>query len=97
MTDLDLTLLAGDGAFPSEHDRTLAKAADELHADSRLSDSTWAFLANVYSESQLIELLFLVGQYHVVSFLLNSLRVQREPGVPGLPEIIQRAERSETR
>ena len=28
----------------------------------------------------------LVGQYHMLAFALNSLGVQREPGVPGLPD-----------
>jgi len=28
----------------------------------------------------------LVGHYHMVAYALNSLGVQREPGVPGLPD-----------
>jgi hypothetical protein len=27
----------------------------------------------------------LIGQYHLVAFTLNSLGVQREPGVAGFP------------
>ena len=36
-----------------------------------------------YDERQLIEVPMLVGHYHLVGFTLNSLGVQREPGVPG--------------
>ena len=36
-----------------------------------------------YDERQLIEVPMLVGHYHMVAFTLNSLGVQREPGVPG--------------
>ena len=64
-------------------DATLLRAADELHADACLTDVTWAALAARYGERQLIELPMLVGQYHLVAFTLNSLGVQREPGVPG--------------
>lgn len=64
-------------------DAALLRAADELHDDSCVTDSTWATLAGRYDDRQLIELLMLVGQYHLVSFALNSLGVQREPGVPG--------------
>ena len=64
-------------------DATLLRAADELHADSIVSDATWAALAERYDERQLIELVMLVGHYHLVAFSLNSLGVQREPGVPG--------------
>ena len=64
-------------------DATLLRAADELHADACLTDATWAALADRYDEKQLIEVPMLVGQYHLVAFTLNSLGVQREPGVAG--------------
>lgn len=67
-------------------DRTLLTAVDELHDDACLTDATWATLASRYDERQLIELPMLVGQYHMLAFALNSLGVQREPGVPGLPD-----------
>lgn len=69
----------------SDKDALLLRAADELHDDSCLSDTTWERLAELYDEKQLIELPMLVGQYHLVAFTLNSLGVQREPGVTGFP------------
>ena len=64
-------------------DATLLRAADELHDDACITDATWAALAERYDERQLTEVPMVVGQYHLVSFTLNSLGVQREPGVPG--------------
>ena len=64
-------------------DATLLRAADELHDDSCITDDTWEVLADRYDERQLIEVLMVVGHYHLVAFTLNSLGVQREPGVPG--------------
>lgn len=64
-------------------DGAVLRAADELHEDSCISDATWEVLATTLSERQLIELPMLVGHYHLVAFTLNSLGVQREPGVPG--------------
>lgn len=64
-------------------DATLLRTADELHDESCISDATWAVLAARYDERQLIEVPMLVGQYHLVSFTLRSLGVQREPGVEG--------------
>ena len=63
----------------------LITAADELHADSKLSDATYAALEQRYNKKQIIELLMVVGQYHLVSMLLNSLEVQRDKGVEGFP------------
>lgn len=73
-----------DGWAPME--AAVLQAADELYRDSRISDKTWAVLAEAYDERQLIELCMLVGQYHVVAFTLNSLGVQREFGVDGFPQ-----------
>jgi alkylhydroperoxidase family enzyme len=74
----------GDPAW-SDDDVTLLRAADELHADAHIGDDTWAGLAARWTTAQLIELCMVVGQYHLVAFTLNSLGVQREPGVDGLP------------
>lgn len=69
----------------SADDALLVRAADELHSDGVLSDPTWASLAARYDEQQLIEVCMVVGQYHLVAFTLNSLRVEREPGFEGVP------------
>ena len=69
----------------SPFDATLLRAVDELHTDARISDATWAALSERYDERQLIEVPMLVGQYHLVGFTLNSLGVERDPGVEGFP------------
>jgi alkylhydroperoxidase family enzyme len=69
----------------SAADALLLRAVDELVADHRISDGTWAGLAERFDDQQLIDLLFTVGQYVLVSMTLNSLGVERDPGVPGWP------------
>ena len=77
---------AGPGAPGwSEQDAVLLRAADELHEAARIGDETWRALAATWSELQLIELCMVVGQYHLVAFLLNSLGIEREDGVRPLP------------
>jgi 4-carboxymuconolactone decarboxylase len=70
----------------SEADRTLLRAADELHRDAKISGDTWARLARTFDEQGLIEIPMLVGQYHLVAFALNSLEVELDAGLEGLPE-----------
>jgi alkylhydroperoxidase family enzyme len=67
----------------SEHDRLLLTAVDELHDDACLSDATWASLAKLYDERQMIDLVFTVGQYNLVSMALNSFGVQLDEGLEG--------------
>lgn len=70
----------------SEREAVLLRAADELHADAFVSDATWKALERHYDVRQLIDLVFTVGQYTLVSMALNSLGVQREEGTPGFPD-----------
>jgi alkylhydroperoxidase family enzyme len=83
--EIDRVIAGPDAPGWTPFEVSLVRAADELHRDSRISDSTWAALAAEYDDTQLIELCLLVGQYHLVSFALNSLGVEREPGVSGFP------------
>lgn len=76
---------AAAGCWPP-FEATLITAADELHAESRISDDTWATLSAHYDDEQLIEVPMVVGHYHLVAFTLNALGVQREAGVPGFDD-----------
>ena len=62
----------------ADDDRMVLTAADELHASGTLSDATWTELATRFGEHELIELVMLIGHYHMVAFTLNALRVQNE-------------------
>lgn len=83
--EIERVIEGPDAAGWSAEDATLLRAADELHADSRIGDQTWAALADRYDEQQLIEVCMVVGQYHLVAFTLNSLGVEAEPGLPEMP------------
>lgn len=67
----------------SERDRLLLRATDELHADAFISDPTWAALSAHLDTHQLMDLIFAVGQYNLVSMALNSFGVQLDDGLPG--------------
>ena len=84
--EIDRIVAGPDAPGWDPFDRTLLTAVDELHEDACITDATWSALTAHYDERQVIEVPMLVGQYHMVAFALNSLGVQREPGVPGLPE-----------
>jgi alkylhydroperoxidase family enzyme len=67
----------------SELDRLLLRATDELHEDAHVSDGTWEALGKHLSTQQLMDLVFTVGQYNLVSMALNSFGVQPDEGLPG--------------
>lgn len=67
----------------SEIDAALLRAADELHSQAFISDTVWNTLASSYNTQQLIDLIFTIGQYHMVSMALNTLGVQLDEGIAG--------------
>jgi alkylhydroperoxidase family enzyme len=66
-------------------DAMLLRAADELHDDYMITDGTWAGLSQRYDEQQMMDVVFTVGQYTLVSMALNAFGVQLEEGVEGFP------------
>ena len=69
----------------SRSDKEL-RAADELHADAIIGDETWAQLQARYSTEQLLDLVFTIGQYTLVSMALNTFGVQLDEGLEGFPD-----------
>ena len=80
ITDAEIErIMAGpDAPGWAPFDAVLLRSADELHSDSCISDATWQALAARYSEQQLLDLIFAIGQYTLVCMALNSLGVQLE-------------------
>jgi alkylhydroperoxidase family enzyme len=67
----------------SEPERALLTAVDQLHRDAVVSDEVWATLRQSYDAAALVELLMVVGNYHLVSFYVRSFAIPLEPGVGG--------------
>jgi alkylhydroperoxidase family enzyme len=66
-------------------DAALLRAVDELRGDAFVSDSTWSALAERFSTQQMMDVVFTVGQYNLVSMALNSFGVQQDDGFGDLP------------
>ncbi len=93
MSDDDVKAIA-DGPSSShwgDKERLLLQATDELRADSFVSEATWNALSKHYSTQQLMDLVFTVANYNLVSMVLNSLGVQLDDGLKGFQETAGRA------
>lgn len=86
MADEDmLAIQEGPGsAHWSERDALILQAADDLWQHREISAGTWAGLKQFYSDQQMLDLLFTLGQYTMVSMVLNSTKVELEEGFEGL-------------
>jgi alkylhydroperoxidase family enzyme len=66
-------------------DRLLLTAADELHAHQQLCDETFAGLRDGWSEAQIVEITFVVGNYTMLSMVANATGVPLEARIPAMP------------
>jgi 4-carboxymuconolactone decarboxylase len=83
--EIERITLGPDAPGWSPPDATLLRAADELFDDQSVTDATWAELAANYNEQQLLDIVFTIGQYMLVSMMLNTFRVERDDGVTDAP------------
>lgn len=72
------TRAAVPGAPLDDADRALLAIVDELHDTGTVPDAAWGASAGRFSDAQRLELLALVGFYHLISFVANGARVEPE-------------------
>ncbi len=93
----DTASMAADEALWSERERALIRLVDELHETATISDALWERLAAQWSVPQILELVVIVGWYHLISFVANAAHVDLEPWAARFPQagrIGTRGERS---
>jgi alkylhydroperoxidase family enzyme len=80
-------LVHGGSAAPvwTDEERLLLRACESLHATAKLDEPLWQELAAAFSETAILEMLMLAGQYRTVSYLTNALRLDPEAFAPRFP------------
>ena len=78
--DVLRAIVRGDASDPAfdERQASLIRMCDELHDSSTLCDEAWDQLRQHFDELQILELIYTVGMYHTVSFLVNGLDLENE-------------------
>jgi alkylhydroperoxidase family enzyme len=81
-TQIEAVKAGTKGPWAAE-DAVLLQAVDDLYENSVIADATWEQLAKKYSTEQMMDLVFTVGQYNLVSWALNSFGVPLDDYLPG--------------
>jgi len=69
----------------SEHQSLLLQTADELHATRGLADGHFASLRERWSEAEIVEIVFVVGNYTMLSMVANATGVPVEQRLDAPP------------
>lgn len=83
---MTLQEIAAIGTGPSaiswnEQDRAVLSAVDELIESSKISDATWSILSSHLDRHQIMDLIFTIGNYVMLSWAISSMGIQLEDGV----------------
>ena len=81
LTDDEIEAARYGGAGLPPFERALVTAVEELVSEQCISNETWDVLAERYTTEQLIELVFMVGNYTLLAMVNNSLGIQPEEDV----------------
>ncbi len=88
-SDADIARVAAgpdaEGWTPLE--AALLRAADDLYDHDTIAPVTWRALGEHLDERQILDVVFTVGQYTLVSYALNAVAVARDDGIddPAIP------------
>jgi hypothetical protein len=69
----------------SESDAQLIAAADALYEHDGIPDDLWSRLSARMRDDQLLELVIVCGWYRLISYVVNSARVELEPWAARFP------------
>jgi alkylhydroperoxidase family enzyme len=75
-----------DLRLENDDDALVVRLVDELHDEANVSNALWSLLAARFSEEELLEMIAIVGFYHLVAFTLNAASIAREPWAARFPE-----------
>ena len=76
---------AADDPAWTPRERLLVATCDALRQGARIADGLYAALADAFDAAQILEIVALVGQYHMIAFVTNGAGVTLEPDAPRFP------------
>jgi len=78
---------SAEGGSWSARERAILAAVDELDVDHDLRDATYDELARHLNDTEIVELLMLVGHYQMLAQLITTLRITPDEGRKATPSV----------
>ncbi len=85
--EIHATVHGDASAWTATEEAVLIEIADALTDTGTVDDALWQKATQHYKADQLIEIIALVGFYHMVSFTVNVTGVALEPDAPRFPTV----------
>jgi 4-carboxymuconolactone decarboxylase len=79
LTQSEIEATASSDSAWSGTDGLLISLADQLYETNSIDDHLWESMAAAWTSPQLLELIIMAGWYRTISYVLNAVRIEREP------------------
>ena len=80
MTEAEIEAVKTGASDPvwNDFDRRVLQATEDMYAGRTIADDTWNALASEFDHAQMLELLFTIGTFAMMSWIFNCTRLQVE-------------------
>jgi len=88
LTEAEIEAIASGPDHPDwlDRDRLLLRTADALHAHRTLTDEAFAALRERFDAAEIVEIVFVVGNYTMLSMVANATGVPIEQRLSEMPD-----------
>jgi len=88
LTEAEIEAIASGPDHPDwrDRDRVLLRTADALHAHQTLTDEAFAALRQRFDTAEIVEIVFVVGNYTMLSMVANATGVPIEQRLSEMPD-----------
>lgn len=74
-------------SYWTDEEKHILHATEQMMENNDIDDATWACLSQFLETRQILDFLFTVGAYALLSVVCNAIRIEREPDLLKLVEI----------
>lgn len=81
LEEIGAIVTGADAPVWNDEDRAVLQAVDQLYGNSRIDDATWAALSKHFDKKQLMDLVFTIGNYVMLSWAVEAFGIPVEAAV----------------
>ncbi|MEQ8412136.1 MAG: carboxymuconolactone decarboxylase family protein [Erythrobacter sp.] len=85
-SDFEALCVGAESPHWTPGEAAIVAAVDDMQSRWTIGEEVWGELAQHYAPDQIVDLVWLSGNFMTISLQLNALRVPLEDGLPPLPE-----------
>jgi 4-carboxymuconolactone decarboxylase len=93
--DFEALCVGADSPHWEPAEAAIVAAVDDMQSQWSISPDVWARLARHFTPQQIVDCIYLAGNFATISVALNALRVPLEAGLPPLPADLPHYTRAE--